>query len=188
MSTSFHHSPGNSHSIRIAALPPSNSTTPAKVLANLAAAIPQVAKLIPGGWDNVSALNIKTTSSVALPIWVADASGRWTGMEDVEVEDEVMSDASEEDGEKVEAPAPVKKSKAPAPKSKKAASTDAALVAPAPPHPAPAPSAPSKDELKKKSLKPVADNKKKVSGAAAGKKSIKESVVGKKGSAKAAKK
>lgn len=186
-STYFHHSPGNSHAIRIAALPPANNMDVAKVAACLKAAIGQIGKLIPGGWENVSALNVKTASSVALPVWTADPNGRWTGME----EDEVMAGSDDDDSagedDLVEpAPAPAKKVKAPAPvKQVKTSTTAAKLVAPAPPHPAPVPvAAAPKTEPKKKTSTAAPIDKKKVSGQSAGKKSIKESIVGKKGGSK----
>ena len=184
-STYFHHSPGNSHAIRIASLPPANGMDTTKVAACLKAAIGQLGKLVPGGWENVSALNIKTASSVALPVWVADPAGRWTGMEDDEAMDDSDDDSEAGEDDLVEpTPAPTKKAKAPAPvkKTKTPTTTEAKLVAPAPPHPAPVPTV-SKVESKKKTASAPAD-KKKVSGQSAGKKSIKESVVGKKGGPK----
>ena len=163
--------------------------TAAKVAECLKAAIGQIGKLIPGGWENVSALNVKTASSVALPVWVADPAGRWTGMEDDDGMGASEEDASAGEDDLVEpAPAPTttKKAKAPAPVKKAKTVTEAKLVAPAPPHPAsvvPAPA--SKAESKKKtSSTPAVADKKKVSGQSAGKKSIKESVVGKKGGPK----
>lgn len=45
------------------------SQKPAQIVDNITMALPAIAKAIPGGWDNVQSLHIKTNSSVSLPIW-----------------------------------------------------------------------------------------------------------------------
>ena len=45
------------------------SQTPSHILENLQTALPAVAKVIKGGWDNIQNFAIKTNSSVSLPIW-----------------------------------------------------------------------------------------------------------------------
>lgn len=87
------------------------SFTPAQVLENLTTALPSVIKHIKGGWDNVQSLNIKTGTSVSLPIWSCDLGqgegGRWAGMVGASEEsDEEESSAEEEEVEEI---APVKK-------------------------------------------------------------------------------
>lgn len=73
-------------------------------MANLKTALPAVVKVVKGGWDNVQSLNIKTNSSVSLPIWScdlgADGNGRWAGLvraesEASESEDDGAQDASD---------------------------------------------------------------------------------------------
>lgn len=47
--------------------------SPAQLLANLVAVIPQLAVRLPlGGWGNVQALSLKTARSTSLPIWTCD--------------------------------------------------------------------------------------------------------------------
>lgn len=55
------------------------SQTPAQLLANLESALPAIAQHIPDGWDNLQVLHIKTSSSVALPIWTCGLEQRWEG-------------------------------------------------------------------------------------------------------------
>lgn len=43
--------------------------TPSQILDNLKAALPAVVQRVQGGWENVQSFNIKTNSSVSLPIW-----------------------------------------------------------------------------------------------------------------------
>jgi len=45
------------------------SQKPAQIIDNIKMALPAIAKVIPGGWDNIQSLHIKTNSSVSLPIW-----------------------------------------------------------------------------------------------------------------------
>ncbi|KAL7423370.1 proteasome-interacting protein cic1 [Cryptotrichosporon argae] len=75
-STYFHPSTGTSHSVRIAT--PLHLSS-AELLANVLAAVPAVAALVPGGWDNVLSVGIKTSGSVLLPIWSAKLGGRFKG-------------------------------------------------------------------------------------------------------------
>lgn len=64
----------NPSSIRIAT---PGVTTPDQTLANLTAALPAAVNLIPGGWENVLSVGIKTSSSVLLPVWSAALGGRF---------------------------------------------------------------------------------------------------------------
>jgi ribosome biogenesis protein UTP30 len=73
-----------------------------QVLANLKTAIPAVVARIHGGWDNVQSLNIKTSSSVSLPIWTCllgsdEPGSRWAGMGVEEGEWGGIGDAGSED-------------------------------------------------------------------------------------------
>ncbi|KZT38913.1 ribosomal protein L1 [Sistotremastrum suecicum HHB10207 ss-3] len=118
-STYMHQNQGTCTSIKIANL----SHTPAQTLANLTTALPEVAKRIRGGWDNIQSLSIKTSSSISLPIWScelgAGPGGRWDGLSigAVEEEDEEWGGidgddpkAGDEDSEESEkTPEPVKK-------------------------------------------------------------------------------
>jgi ribosome biogenesis protein UTP30 len=76
------------------------SFTPAQVLENLTTALPNVIKHIKGGWDNIQSLNIKTGTSVSLPIWSCELGsgegGRWAGMVGASEESE-EGDSSEEE-------------------------------------------------------------------------------------------
>ncbi|QRV92438.1 ribosomal protein L1p/L10e family [Ceratobasidium sp. AG-Ba] len=104
-STYMHQNQGTCTSIKIAPI----SFTPAQVLENLATALPNIVKHIKGGWDNVQSLNIKTSTSVSLPIWSCELGsgegGRWAGMVGAS-EESAESDESEEEEEE---PAPVMK-------------------------------------------------------------------------------
>ena len=55
------------------------SQNPSQMVENIVTAIPSIAKAIPGGWDNVQSLHIKTNSSVSLPIWSCLLEVRETG-------------------------------------------------------------------------------------------------------------
>jgi ribosome biogenesis protein UTP30 len=58
---------GTSYAIKIGSLA---AHTPEQLRENLLAIIPHLAVRIPnGGWDNVQSLHIKTTTSMALPLW-----------------------------------------------------------------------------------------------------------------------
>ncbi|KAJ7160877.1 ribosomal protein L1p/L10e family-domain-containing protein [Mycena filopes] len=78
------------------------SHTPAQILENLTAAIPEVIKGIKGGWDNIQSLLLKTNTSAALPVWSCDLTaaegGRWAGLVAGEEEraDEEMEGVVEE--------------------------------------------------------------------------------------------
>merc|ERR1712093_888679 len=69
---------GTSVSVKIASL---NVHSPAEIYDNLCAAVPYLDTKLPlGGWDNVQSLHIKTTSSIALPVWncsLDDEEGRF---------------------------------------------------------------------------------------------------------------
>lgn len=62
------------------------SQKPAQIVENLRTALPPVAQYIPGGWDNIQALYIKTNNSASLPIWSCTLKvgeeGRWDPMEE----------------------------------------------------------------------------------------------------------
>ncbi|KAN0063247.1 proteasome-interacting protein cic1 [Thecaphora frezii] len=57
---------GSTSSIKLGYL---SSHTPEQLQENLLAAIPAVISRIPGGWNNVQNIEVKTGSSVSLPIW-----------------------------------------------------------------------------------------------------------------------
>lgn len=77
------------------------SQKPSQIVENIKSAIPAIAKVIPGGWDNIQSLLIKTNSSVSLPVWSCSLedtnSGRWHGLGLKEVS--VASEDEEEDKE-----------------------------------------------------------------------------------------
>ncbi|KIY44178.1 ribosomal protein L1, partial [Fistulina hepatica ATCC 64428] len=79
-STYMNRNQGTCTSVKLATL----AQTPAQILENLKAALPAIAKHIPGGWDNIQALHIKTNASASLPIWTCslndEEGGRWDGM------------------------------------------------------------------------------------------------------------
>ncbi|KAG9118437.1 hypothetical protein FRC07_007056 [Ceratobasidium sp. 392] len=122
-STYMHQNQGTCTSIKIAPL----SFTPAQVLENLTTALPNVVKHIKGGWDNVQSLNIKTSTSVALPIWSCELGsgegGRWAGMVGDSEESEEESGESEEEEEE-EVPAVKQGKKRAAPEQPAAATTN----------------------------------------------------------------
>ncbi|PPQ88384.1 hypothetical protein CVT25_011263 [Psilocybe cyanescens] len=103
-STYMNQNQGTCTSIKIGKM----SQKPSQILDNLKTALPSVVNAIKGGWDNVQSLNIKTNSSVSLPIWsctLDDAEGgRWNGFQvKSDSEDESMEgDASEEEEEEGE--------------------------------------------------------------------------------------
>ncbi|CDZ97657.1 ribosomal protein l1 [Phaffia rhodozyma] len=98
-STYLHLSQGTCTSVKIALLSSSNSSTsphtPAQALANLIAAIPHIIANIPGGWSNIQSLNIKTSTSISLPLWTcplgSGEGGRFENMAGV-----LLSDDEEE--------------------------------------------------------------------------------------------
>lgn len=72
-------------SIRIATI---GTSTAAQTTENLLAALPAAVELIPGGWENVLSVGIKTSTSVLLPVWAAPLDSRFTdAAEDVDMED-----------------------------------------------------------------------------------------------------
>jgi ribosome biogenesis protein UTP30 len=62
------------------------SHTPSQILSNISKAVPAIAAHIPGGWDNIQSLYIKTNTSVSLPIWSCNLDERWSEL--VKGEDE----------------------------------------------------------------------------------------------------
>lgn len=68
-----HHS-----SIRLGAL---THLSAAELTENLEASLPKIiGKHVKGGWENVQSIDIKTGSSVALPVWTSKLTDRWVGM------------------------------------------------------------------------------------------------------------
>ena len=64
---------------------------------NVAAALPLIiGKHVKGGWENVQSIDIKTGTSVALPVWNCKVSERWTGLP------ENVSDSESEEAEEAE--------------------------------------------------------------------------------------
>lgn len=199
-------------SVKISPLP---SHTPAQTLANLLAAIPQVVSKIKGGWDNIQSLNIKTSTSVSLPIWscpLGDAAGgRWDGMGEQqweEVTEEAAAVAPVEEKKVATTPAKGKKraveadaveeaAASPAGKKSKAVSSPSSSkkAKALPTAPSPAPTAAAVAEKKaavaagtpSKKAKPAAAAvvSKKTSSISKG---VKESIVGVKGGKKGGKK
>ncbi|TFK39082.1 ribosomal protein L1p/L10e family-domain-containing protein [Crucibulum laeve] len=132
-STYMNQNQGTYTSVKIANL----SHKPAQILANIKTALPAIAKNIHGGWDNIQSFNIKTNSSMSLPIWscsLDDAEGgRWDGFapesdaedsaegsdEDMEADEEAKKAAQDkgkkrtsiDDEDDVEAEKPRKKAK-----------------------------------------------------------------------------
>ncbi|KAG1743188.1 ribosomal protein L1p/L10e family-domain-containing protein [Suillus paluster] len=115
-STYMHQNRGTCTSVKIGLL----SHSPEKILDNLKISLPAVVKNIKGNWDNVQSLQIKTNSSISLPIWtceLGDANGgRWDGMvksEDAPVESgsDGDSDSNEMDSEEHVPEVPASKGK-----------------------------------------------------------------------------
>ncbi|KAK0459972.1 ribosomal protein L1p/L10e family-domain-containing protein [Desarmillaria tabescens] len=120
-STYMNQNRGTNTAIKIGTM----SHTPAQILANLKVALPVIAKRISGGWDNVQALSIKTSSSASLPIWSCslgdEEGGRWAGLgADADVEDDEDDD---DESMKVDEPAS-KKPKSPSNGKKRAAADE----------------------------------------------------------------
>ncbi|KIJ54798.1 hypothetical protein M422DRAFT_775026 [Sphaerobolus stellatus SS14] len=94
-STYFLQNQGTCTSVKIANV----SHKESEVLANLKTAIPAVVSKV-GGWENIQSLNIKTSTSVSLPIWTCplghDApESRWNGMDVDDAEEAETTDAGE---------------------------------------------------------------------------------------------
>ncbi|KIM78455.1 hypothetical protein PILCRDRAFT_824339 [Piloderma croceum F 1598] len=94
-STYMHQNQGTCTSIKIA----TTTHSPAQALANLQKALPAVVKNIKGGWENIQSLHLKTSESVALPIWTCGLGSegdesRWNGLTagDEKDEDEMKVD------------------------------------------------------------------------------------------------
>ncbi|EUC63366.1 ribosomal protein L5 [Rhizoctonia solani AG-3 Rhs1AP] len=95
-STYMHQNQGTCTSIKIA----HTTFTSPQVLENLTTALPEIVKHIKGGWENVQSLHIKTSGSVALPIWSCDLGSRWDGLGPVEqasASEDNESDSEEEE-------------------------------------------------------------------------------------------
>ncbi|GJE91908.1 ribosomal protein L1 [Phanerochaete sordida] len=134
-STYFHQNQGTCSSIKVGTV----SLPAAKVFANLKSALPAVAKAVKGGWDNIQALHIKTSTSTSLPIWTCDLSaeegGRWSGLVEDVSEDESEAEESAAEAAPVEAKKGAKGKKRAAedeaePPKKKAKAASKAAVAP----------------------------------------------------------
>ena len=80
------------------------SQTPSQIVDNIKTALPAIANAIKGNWDNIQSLNIKTNSSVSLPIWSCTLDGaeggRWNGLQ-LEEEEVLEMDGEESDAEEV---------------------------------------------------------------------------------------
>ncbi|KAF4617450.1 hypothetical protein D9613_005717 [Agrocybe pediades] len=117
-STYMNQNQGTCTSIKVGKM----SQKPSQIVDNIKTALPAIAKAIKGEWSNIQSLNIKTNSSVSLPIWSCSLDdsegGRWNGLQ-AEDEDEAMEGESEESEEEVE---PKKSEKASAAKGRKRAS------------------------------------------------------------------
>lgn len=102
------------------------SQTIAQIVENLKTALPAVAKNIRGGWENIQSLNIKTNSSISLPIWSClleeGENGRWakTEAEDEEAWGGLGGADNDDESEPSTSEAPTKK-----PASKKRSVDDA---------------------------------------------------------------
>lgn len=103
------------------------SQTPSQILENLQTALPAVAKVIKGGWDNIQNFAIKTNSSVSLPIWSCTLDetegGRWNGLQ-VEKGEEDKDEESEGDSEEEEEVKAVKDKQASGKGRKRASNSD----------------------------------------------------------------
>ena len=72
----------------------------AELTENLVASLPKIiAKHVKGGWENVQSIDIKTGSSVALPVWTSKLTDRWVGMAEPA---QPTSDVEGADGDKDE--------------------------------------------------------------------------------------
>lgn len=100
---------GTSYAIKIGSL---DAHTPEQLRENLLAVIPHLAARLPmGGWDNVQSLHIKTTTSMALPLWncsladdgEAEAGSRFFIPEVNEEEAEAKRKAKQEKDERIRA-------------------------------------------------------------------------------------
>ncbi|OAX40712.1 ribosomal protein L1 [Rhizopogon vinicolor AM-OR11-026] len=100
-SSYMHQNRGTCTSVKIGLL----SHTPEKIIDNLKSSLPAIVKNIKDGWDNIQSLNIKTNSSVSLPIWTCELGvakgGRWDGM--VKSDDASIAGESEEGSDADEA-------------------------------------------------------------------------------------
>ena len=119
----FTRNKGSTSSIKVGYL---SSHSPQQIADNIAAAIPQVVKKLEGGWENVQNIQVKTGSSVALPIWncnlgsadkIAKSLAQAASQPDSDNEDDEQEEEEEEEGEQ---PVPAKK---PSPRKTRSATT-----------------------------------------------------------------
>ncbi|KAH7913958.1 ribosomal protein L1p/L10e family-domain-containing protein [Hygrophoropsis aurantiaca] len=79
-STYLHQNKGTCTSVKVGVL----SQTPTQIVENIKTALPAVVKNIQGEWDNIQSFQIKTSSSMSLPIWSCELGGeeggRWDGL------------------------------------------------------------------------------------------------------------
>ncbi|KAF9522582.1 ribosomal protein L1p/L10e family-domain-containing protein [Crepidotus variabilis] len=94
-STYMNQNQGTYTSIKIGKL----SQSPAQIVDNIKTALPVIVSFMKGGWVNIQSFNIKTNSSVSLPIWACtlddSENGRWLGLpakEEEESAEEVEED------------------------------------------------------------------------------------------------
>jgi len=103
------------------------SQKPSQIIDNIKTALPSIVKVIKGGWDNIQSFNIKTNSSMSLPIWscsLDDAEGgRWNGLQAGSEDGEDALEEGEE-GEESEEERNALKSKKTVSKSRKRQSTE----------------------------------------------------------------
>lgn len=107
-STYFYRNKGTCSSVRLGTL---SHLSPAEIRENAVACLPKiVAKHVKGGWENVQSIDIKTGSSVALPVWNSKLDERWIGMP--ESKSVSVAEGSEAEEEKIEGEA-IKVAKSP---------------------------------------------------------------------------
>ena len=94
----FYLAPGSTSVVRVA----TTEQTPDQITDNVVSALAGIMKRLPGSWSNVQALSLRTTTSVALPLYnslpegraqdapVLDAGGRGKGvrLDDLDLGDE----------------------------------------------------------------------------------------------------
>ncbi|KAH8930013.1 ribosomal protein L1 [Atractiella rhizophila] len=94
---------GTCHTIRLGSISLHN---PAQLTENLLSVLPHLTVRIPGGWDNVQALQIKTDKSTSLPVWnceIGGSGGRfWDWQEGGEKKRKRIEEVEAEGGELVD--------------------------------------------------------------------------------------
>ncbi|KAF8158493.1 ribosomal protein L1p/L10e family-domain-containing protein [Crassisporium funariophilum] len=97
-STYMNQNQGTCISIKVGKL----SHTTSQILDNIKTALPAIANAVKGNWDNIQSLNIKTNSSVSLPIWSCTLDdvegGRWSGLHAEDEEEDVEVNGSDLEG------------------------------------------------------------------------------------------